>query len=99
MTMPLHVCDGDRYWIAADMTEARRFADEAITTHRKRCDPEWSDAVESVAIYEAPADAEDPSEWRCLLIATSVPVEPLTEDRGYEWVDYVMREPEHTAQV
>lgn len=95
MQMALHVFDGDSEWlIAPDLSAAIRWANQAIDAHRDWCDPEWPDAVELVAIYEAPADAEFPDEGRCVMIACPVDAGPAPDGSGFErWTEYKMLAP------
>ena len=87
--MALHVFDGDRYWPADDMADAMRIAPEAIDHLRDWRDPDWPGGVEEVAIYDAPADADDPCEdGRCVRIAAPVDAGPAPEGYGFErWTD------------
>jgi hypothetical protein len=62
-----HICD-DGYGgncvfaVETSFEAALATANDAIAEYRHQCDPEWSDCVESIAIYEAPPGTEDPQE-------------------------------------
>lgn len=57
-----HTFDGDRWSEHDTLQDATEAARSAIEGLRAVCDPEWSDTVEGVAVYEAPRGCEAPDE-------------------------------------
>lgn len=50
------VYDGARWTFRRTLSVAMSDGQDAIDKLRERCDPEWSDSVEDIAIYRAPPD-------------------------------------------
>lgn len=77
----------------SDLQAAIRAGDESIAVYRDYCDPEWSNSVNHITIYEAPPGCAEPEEYGTpIYIATEVDRRDAPEDSGCDyWCDYAMR--------
>lgn len=69
--MAFHLYDGDNWSVHPDLETAAAEAHKAIEVAREvaRFDGEWPEWLESVRVYEGPADTEEPAALPCVVKA------------------------------